>query len=145
MWKDPEIYQDEAKKYRWRIERVGADEEKLNIYSPESYNTKTLAKNSLDAVSRSVVTGALGLRPAVIGFAIAMERQLRENDEEKGEIGWLSSSSLILLTKLTEEAGEVAELILQLDFSPDKVRKECADVGNMAMMIADRMAGFPRT
>ena len=145
MWKKPEVYQDEAKNYRWRIERDKFEDEKENIYSPESYKTKTAARKNLEAVSKVVVASTLGLRPSVVGFAVEMERQLREHDEVKGDIGWLSSQPLALLAKLIEEAGEVAELIMQREVQPDEVRKECADVGNIAMMIADRLAGFPCT
>ena len=143
MWKDPEIYQDEEKKYRWRIERDGFENEKEDIYSPKSYKTKTAARKNLEAVSKVVVASTLGLRPAVIGFAVEMERQLREHDDAKGRDGWLVIPPAGLLAKLIEEVGEVGKLLLQPTVPREELKEECADVGNIAMMIADRLAGFP--
>ena len=141
MWKDPEIYQDKAKEYRWRIE---SDNGEIVAASTEGYKNKSEAEKNLDSISMAVATSVLGLRPIVISFAIEMERKLQANDKKKGETGWLIDSPTTLLVKLMEEVGEIAELSLRSTMSPDEVRGECADVGNMAMMVADRVAGFPR-
>ena len=143
MWKDPEIYQDVLGMYRWQIERVEPGGGKSAIHSPKSHPTRAHAKENLDTLSRAIVAGVFGMRPSVIGFAIKMERQLREHDMEKGDAGWLAGSPLALLAKLIEEVGEVGELLLQPAIPPEKIREECADVGNVAMMVADRVAGFP--
>jgi NTP pyrophosphatase (non-canonical NTP hydrolase) len=85
-------------------------------------------------------------RDEVTLFARKMEFKLRANDH-KG--GWSECSLLWLIAKLNEEVGELSKLVHQLH-SPDgqfrggdsteahQISMEAADVGNLAMMIADQ-------
>lgn len=68
-------------------------------------------------------------------FATRMKKKLREN-RFKG--GWRDESLAFLLDKLNEEVQELADALSS--YSPadmEDVFDEAADVGNMAMMIAD--------
>jgi len=84
-------------------------------------------------------------RPCVEGFALDMEVKLRAN-EYKG--GWRDCDLEYLLTKLTEEKRELTVATRKFNdnyhsenpLSKDlrqKVIDEAADVGNIAMFIAD--------
>ncbi len=85
------------------------------------------------------------LRPEVLRFAVAMEERLRAN-EHKG--GWYLDTVDSLTTRLYDEAEELVVVTVQqgnagLDSAEGKnlrvrVRREAADVGNFAMMVADR-------
>ena len=55
MWKDPEVYQDAANKYRWRIEPDDGRSIVYSIYSPESYGTEEEAEESLRALFNDTV------------------------------------------------------------------------------------------
>jgi len=79
----------------------------------------------------------LVIRESLINFVIEQEMLLRIHDELKGIDGWLHGHPLILLAKLMEETGELAESLLT-SASAAKVRREAADVGNLAMMIAHK-------
>lgn len=88
------------------------------------------------------------LRPQVAWFANLMEEILRKNDY-KG--GWNECSTLWLLAKLSEEVGELGEILTETHF-PDgsafppkfpltaqttqQICNEAADIANIAMMIA---------
>lgn len=81
------------------------------------------------------------LRPAVRAFAEAMERKLRANDHKPG---WENDDPRALLVRLHDEMRELrfelngrAELGIGGPSVPHLVRDEAADVGNIAMMIAD--------
>ena len=80
---------------------------------------------------------AIDLRTEVIKFANAMENKLKENDY-KG--GWKNCSAKYLVNKLDEEVGELMSAIC--DETPHKILHEAADVGNIAMMIADIYDGL---
>lgn len=80
-------------------------------------------------------------------FADAMETELKENDHKKG---WKNCTSGFLISKLDEETKELLEVVraykninneelLHDDMTELKARilSEAADVGNIAMMIAD--------
>jgi hypothetical protein len=75
-------------------------------------------------------------RASVLMFAETMEQKLLWNDH-KG--GWASMDIHWLLGKLKEEVHELEGAIYQL--GPTEIRYECADVGNIAMMIHDKMKG----
>jgi len=91
------------------------------------------------------------IRPAVLLFAAAMEQKLRENDEKKG--GWGDESESFLLGRLREETDELDREIerfhranaafMRCEERADPnarardVRREAADVANLAMMLAD--------
>lgn len=77
------------------------------------------------------------VRPPVQWFAGQMEAKLRANDH-KG--GWSDCNFRWLYQRLLEEVHEVWIEYNQLDQQPkwENVIKECADVANFAMMIADK-------
>lgn len=76
-------------------------------------------------------------RPAVAAFASEMEAKLCENDHKGGREEWRTRDPLVLLAYLKIE---VAELELELRAptrEPRLIAREAADVGNIAMMVAD--------
>ena len=73
-------------------------------------------------------------RKEIMEFAQDMERKLRENDAVKNH--WLDESTNHLLYSLKQEVTELSLEIL-FKFSSQAVIDECADVANLAMMIAD--------
>ncbi len=83
------------------------------------------------------------LRPEVLAFAQAMERKLREHDETRGRRGWSSAQPDWLMLRLTEETGELARAVRRTRRGP-LILDEAADVGNLAMMVAD-VAGVLET
>ncbi len=72
-------------------------------------------------------------RGVVLAFAILMEEKLLENDHKEH---WCNYSVGHLRTRLHQE---VAELMRTIDkgASNKAVIRECADVANFALMIAD--------
>jgi NTP pyrophosphatase (non-canonical NTP hydrolase) len=107
-------------------------------------------------------------RAEVVAFANAMERELRENDH-KG--GWSEDAPHELLRRLIEETAEVVRVLqpekgsadfyaaaamldsaagllrrwgpdLRTTGEPEAVLGECADVGNFALMLADRLGAL---
>lgn len=94
--------------------------------------------------------GTAGLRPAVLAFAWLMEHKLRKHDEERGADGWLDANPDGLLADMRDEARELEEAVSEW-YRPQgpnlanvtrQLALECADVGNMAMMLADRVGGL---
>lgn len=79
----------------------------------------------------------LVIRESLVNFVIEQEMLLRTHDPLKGADGWLDAHPLVLVAKLMSEVGELAQSILDGD-SSSKVRREAADVGNLAMMIAHK-------
>ncbi len=79
----------------------------------------------------------LVIRESLINFVIEQEMLLRIHDEAKGVDGWLDAHPLYLLAKLMEESGELAESLM-MSRSATTIRREAADVGNIAMMIAHK-------
>jgi hypothetical protein len=81
-------------------------------------------------------------REPVDWFSDRMEDKLREHDEERGEASWRSHSSTVdgLFEHLKEEVREL-ETALEDGAAASAMAliHECADVANMAMMIADRI------
>lgn len=69
-------------------------------------------------------------------FACDMQAELNVNVQKGGEDDWKTCNVLWLLAKLMEETGEVADAILDRNYC-GTVREECADVANIALMIAD--------
>jgi NTP pyrophosphatase (non-canonical NTP hydrolase) len=74
--------------------------------------------------------------PWVLKFAQLMEAKLAKNRHKGDRAGWLNASPFELLRRLRDEAVEIEEALYH-STSPDEVEKECADVANFAMMIAD--------
>ena len=79
------------------------------------------------------------VRPIVNRFAWRMECCLKAN-EHKGN--WKGEQLSYLLRRLLEEAGELAEAATDESPDPLTVEIEAADVGNLAMMIADVCGGL---
>ena len=87
------------------------------------------------------------LRPSVVAFAIEMERELRANARKGNRAAWRREFPADLIAHLSEEldeldtaAWELRRPGMRLDAIPARlaaVRSEAADVGNMAMMVAD--------
>ena len=95
--------------------------------------------------------------PTVDKFARKMRQKLEENEAEKGGDGtWLGSSLVGLMEHLKEEVEELERIIDQRNNIPmhfktsqalheemtKEIVREAADVGNMAMMIADVVGGL---
>jgi NTP pyrophosphatase (non-canonical NTP hydrolase) len=74
----------------------------------------------------------MDVREEVKKFADAMEAELKENDY-KG--GWKNCDIAFLVDKLHEEVKELIDAICY--GTPENVLSEAADIGNIAMMIAD--------
>lgn len=74
-------------------------------------------------------------RDEVSRFARLMEAKLKDNDH-KG--GWETDSTEHLLHKLECELFELKTAVEDGDSKKDIV-SECVDVGNFAMMIADKV------
>lgn len=86
---------------------------------------------------RSMAEGTI--RKAVADFALVMEQKLREKDHKSG---WRDESLADLFRLLLGEVGELDDAIDTYNDTPeyielDELVKECADVANFAMMIAD--------
>jgi NTP pyrophosphatase (non-canonical NTP hydrolase) len=76
------------------------------------------------------------LRPPLKWFADKMEDTLKANDW-KG--GWYGVGHDWLFKKLVDEVGELARDLYTMNHAdnPDHFIKECTDVANIAMMLAD--------
>lgn len=75
------------------------------------------------------------LRPEVAAFARLMERELRTNDARRGAEGWKGMTAAELLRMLDVDAAKLRFALGAGDAT--KAIEQCADVANMAMMIAD--------
>ncbi len=81
-------------------------------------------------------------RMAVKRFASEMEAKLAENDDDKD--GWDGEAFGFLFGRLEEEVAELRAAMMMPDADHEKdceVVRECADVANLAMMIADKRMG----
>lgn len=93
------------------------------------------------------------LRKEVVWFSQQMEKQLKKNDHKTG---WKNCKFTYLLDRLEGEYKELDECFWMPDsrsdmmwlgddvdlkgkFTPEDAIKECADVANFAMMVADRL------
>lgn len=93
------------------------------------------------------------MKPAVIieiqKFAEAMQHKIDKNahkdnwpnQNEKGERSWKSCEIDFLLKKLEEEHTELVNAVVTGE-PIENIRNEAADVGNLAMMIADRLGAL---
>jgi hypothetical protein len=85
----------------------------------------------------------IDVRPEVARFALLMEQVLRTHDHEyHGRAAWRENSIRNLFNWLM---GETEELRLDLANARPGVKcaKECADIANLAMMIADNHNALP--
>lgn len=80
------------------------------------------------------------MRESVQWFSTEMERQLSRHDLERGE-SWKKHGVLGLFEHLEREVIELREAIERaiqnFEIDPEQVIEECADVANLAMMVAD--------
>lgn len=88
------------------------------------------------------------LRPSVQWFAEQMEEKLRKHDDDYGKDGWLDPycSFMQLKRGFNNEIIEFGRSLNQYIFNDstcaklqEDAIKECADVANFAMMIADKI------
>jgi len=78
------------------------------------------------------------MRESVKWFAGIMEQTLQKHDKKKGSDGWLNDNSLSLLDRLKQETAELEDILIVWDSKySSEIVKECADIANFAMMIAD--------
>jgi len=80
------------------------------------------------------------MREPIKWFANQMEQSLQKHDEERGSDGWLNEDVSWLFERLEQEVKELSALIYKYNHSFLEVApiiKECSDVANFAMMIAD--------
>lgn len=85
-------------------------------------------------MTNAAAPSRIELYTACMWYASQMYRQLVEN-EAKGT--WKDDALANLLLHLKEEVQEVQDLLANSLFGPDEMDAECADIGNLAMMIAD--------
>lgn len=92
-----------------------------------------------------VVSELLGIRLPVIRFAIEMEAKLLAHDDDRGERGWANDEPEALFHRVVDELEELRPLLVDAKMCDEdklvdvirRAQKECADVGNMTMMIHD--------
>lgn len=89
---------------------------------------------AVDGIGMRHFRSATAERQCVARFGIAMRRKLREN-RFKG--GWRHEDLEFLLDKLQEEVDELRAAITCEPRLFRDIEDEAADVGNMAMMLAD--------
>ena len=71
-------------------------------------------------------------------FKLAMLQKLLENEHKKP---WENLNREQLMFFIVQELKELAEALE--GGTPEEVRRECADVANFAMMIADNFGDLP--
>lgn len=76
------------------------------------------------------------LRPEVLRMAQEMEKRLREHDDDRGRTGWKQCDVAYLVARLREETEELINALIDKAGAPS-VLAEAADIGNLAMMVAD--------
>lgn len=89
-------------------------------------------KNTFE-LDLATITGITGIRQEVLKFAQWMEKKLQENDH-KG--GWETMETDWLIGRIDEELCELRRKVKEE--APNRhIARECADIANFAMMIAD--------
>jgi len=84
---------------------------------------------------------ALRLRATLAAFAQRMELELRTHDKDWGPRGWKGTAPLQLLDGLERDLLKLKQALKRGD--TPKAVEQCADVANMAMMLADTLDGLP--
>jgi len=69
-------------------------------------------------------------------FGKLMQQKLDERSS-KGRLGWRKQDLETLFSWLTEEVGELEEVLQFNPINPEEVMRECADIANVAMFIWD--------
>jgi len=87
----------------------------------------------------------LSIRDPLEKFAEQMELVLRGKDAKKGERGWRGAPREKFHKMLKEEVRELGIAIANYEGTPgdvhlDEVIRECCDVANFAMFIADSLS-----
>jgi len=81
------------------------------------------------------------MRECVKWFGEQMESALSKHDKDRGEEGWLDEDLGWLFDRLVDEVDELEEVLETADWQEgvgqDQIIKECVDVANFAMFIAD--------
>ena len=96
-------------------------------------------KNYIGRGRSRAVKGEGEMRKAVKVFADRMEAVLKQNDHKSG---WKNCTYNFLLGKLWEETYEVVRCFNSagdFEVNQERLQNECADVANIAMMIADNL------
>ena len=81
--------------------------------------------------------------PHVLAFARLMEAKLEKNRHKGNREGWLKDHPWDLVERMLDETVEVQQCFTEgsdgrIEFEDvESLSKECADVANFAMMIAD--------
>jgi NTP pyrophosphatase (non-canonical NTP hydrolase) len=76
------------------------------------------------------------IRPELQWFVQQMEQKLKENDHKQH---WNNYDIDYLIHRIYEEQDEL-EIAITQKLSAKEIIKECADVANFAMMIADNVS-----
>lgn len=85
----------------------------------------------------------IDVRPEVARFALLMESVLRTKDPiYHGKAAWRNNSTRNLFNWMMGETEELRMAFL-VNHPEEHMPKECADIANLAMMIADNMGGLP--
>jgi NTP pyrophosphatase (non-canonical NTP hydrolase) len=74
-------------------------------------------------------------------FAELMERKLSENWPKGDRPGWLAEDATTLLNRLEEEVDEMF-LAVWRHAPAEEIVRECADVANCALFIAEKYGGL---
>lgn len=86
-------------------------------------------------------TKRLKRREPVNWFSREMEKRLRRQDYSRGCVGWRGSAMRWLYGRLGQESFELADALAnqstETALRTEAIIRECADVANFAMMIAD--------
>lgn len=114
----------------------------LNTYAATMYKCDKTGEYFPKIIASSIKKEKpdIQLRPAVDWFTDQMELKLRDNDYM---LGWGNRLSLTLYGKLGESFLKLHKHILNQKHVPNlrdidrKIKKECIDLANYAMMIAD--------
>lgn len=116
------------------IYKCGSTDQGFDPEHPEPFVSVLCLRRQLAASQQRVVglEKALGVRPEVAAFAVAMEGKLKENDH-KG--GWSDCDKHWLMDRLYDEADELCGAVNRGVAS--EIEGEAADVANFAMMIHD--------
>lgn len=113
---------------------------KNNIMENSSTDFYTLNKDI--QIPFEEVCEITGIRKSVLEFAIAMEATLKENDY-KG--GWKDMAPEELFELLTQEYEELIQAMFKVSKKTDgriknrNIVKECIDLSNFSMMIAENV------
>ena len=98
---------------------------------------KALDGSKKDAADMLQDTVPITVRSSLASFVVEMELVLRLHDSQKGKDGWLDTHPLVLVAKLMEEVGELSLAVLD-GKSQQEIKKEAADVANLAFMLAHK-------